>query len=202
MGRLLAAAALLALVFPVRADAEWHFSPSIGVTFAKGTNLLDLPRATERRHRGFGATVSWLGDGILGAEAIVFLTPSFFEGSPVAERDLDGANRTLSLSGNLVLTTPRLWTEYSLRPFVSGGVGLLHARQSDDPVFPLREDFSAFNVGAGAIGFLSDRTGVRFEMRYHGTLRRHELAPALTRDGRPVYLRYMTASIGFVIRAR
>jgi hypothetical protein len=107
--------------------------------------------------------------------------------------------------GNVVLTTPRLWTEYSLRPFVSGGVGLLHALAQDSGGIELPDvDTSLWgiNVGAGAIGFLSDRTGIRFEMRYYDTLKRPEVPPLTTDLGEPARLRYFTASVGLVFRRR
>jgi hypothetical protein len=190
--------ALLGVVLPGRAEAEWHFAPSIGITFAKGSNFFDLGGVMERRNRNLGITVSRLGEGIFGVEGIVVWTPSFFEGQPVTDRDVSDSNRALTMMGNVVLTTPRLWTEYSLRPFVSGGLGLMHLR-GDELFFGLSEDFSGFNIGGGAIGFLSDRTGVRFEMRYYGTLGRKDVDPLLTL-GERLHLRYFTASIGFVIR--
>lgn len=199
MRKALVLCALLGVVLPGRAAAEWHFTPAIGVTFAKGSNLFtDFGGAKERSNRAFSFTVSRLGEGIVGVESVVAWTPSFFEGLPVVDFEQDGPNRALTIMGNVVLTTPRLWTEYSLRPFVSGGIGLMHLR-GDELFFSLAEDFSAFNIGAGAIGFLSDRTGVRFEMRYYGTLGRKEVDPLLT-VGERLHLRYMTASIGFVIR--
>jgi hypothetical protein len=200
MRKALVLCALLGVVLPGRAEAEWHFTPSMGVTFAKGTNFTDLWGFSERRDRTFGMTVSRLGEGILGFEGVVGLTPNFFEIEVPDGRQLDEATRVVTLMGNVVLTTPRLWTEYSLRPFVSGGLGLLHARGQSDPFFPFAADFGGFNLGAGAIGFLSDRTGIRFEMRYFGNLRNKEVSAELTEDGRPAHLRYMTASIGVVIR--
>jgi hypothetical protein len=191
---------LLGLLLPGRAAAEWHFSPSLGITFAKEANFfLDPDRAMERRNRNVGVTVSRLGAGIFGVEGSVTWTPSFFEGQSVVEREQDSSNRAVTMMANVVLTTPRLWTEYSLRPFVSGGLGLMHLRGAE-LVFPLSADFTGFNIGVGAIGFLSDRTGVRFETRYYSTLGRKDVDPLITDDAGPFHLRYMTASIGVVIR--
>jgi hypothetical protein len=199
MPRALIICALLALALPGRAEAEWHFSPSIGVTFAKGSNVFtDFSEAMEGNNRTFGFTVSRLGEGIVGFEGIVAFTRGFF-GDAVVALDPDGSNRALTMMGNVVLTTPRLWTEYSLRPFVSGGIGLMHLRNTEF-LFPVAEDFSGFNVGAGAIGFLSDRTGVRFEARYYSTMGRKEVGDPLLTLGERLHLRYMTASIGVVIR--
>lgn len=171
----------------------------IGVSFGKGTNLLDLDEGRERSHRNFGVTVSRLGGGILGFEGGLVLTPRFFQNLDPPRVE---SSRTLTLMGNVVLTTPRLWTEYSLRPFISGGVGMLDMLiQQDVEDSPGSVDASVWgvNVGAGAIGFLSDRTGVRFEARYFSTLGRKDLGLA-TVDVSPARLHYFTASIGLVIR--
>jgi hypothetical protein len=200
MRRAVVICALLCVVLPAPAAAEWHFSPSIGITFAKEANFFFETEAMERNNRNFGITVSRFGEGILGFEGSVTWTPTFFEGQSVFGVDPDTSKRALTIMGNVVLTTPRLWTEYSLRPFVSGGIGLMHLRGEDELIFPLSGDFSGFNIGAGAIGFLSDRTGVRFEARYFSTLGGKDVGPLLTRDAAPLHLRYMTASIGVVIR--
>lgn len=175
----------------------------LGLTFKGNTNFIDWELATDKRHRSFGGAVSRLGSGIIGAEGLVTSTPGFFQGKEPLSSALDfvDISRSVALMGNVVLTTPRLWTEYSLRPFLSGGAGLLHVR-ADNPTVnpqPVNATIPGFNVGGGAIGFLSDRTGVRFEMRYYGTLGRPEL-PEMTRDAGPARLRYVTASIGLVIR--
>ena len=57
------------------------------------------------------------------------------------------------------------WNQYGLRPYVSGGLGLLHAFHNDAE-FPAQGNVLGYNVGGGAVGFLSDRVGVRFDLRY------------------------------------
>ena len=100
--------------------------------------------------------------------------------------------------GNVLMTTPRRWTEYSLRPFLSGGFGLVHVLNTDvAKVFPFDSNLPAFNIGGGAIGFLSKRTGLRFDLRYYSNLARSDEGPVAV--GR-VHIRYMTASVGVVLR--
>jgi hypothetical protein len=108
--------------------------------------------------------------------------------------------------GNVVLTTPRLWTEFSLRPYVSGGVGVMSATVTQletaaGPVIaPIRMNEGGYNVGAGAIGFFTERTGVRFDFRYYSTFRRS--GDLFSTESETSYLRYMTASVGIVWRRR
>ena len=74
--------------------------------------------------------------------------------------------------GNVVLTTPRSWNPYGLRPFVSGGIGLLHATATDALEFsPVNTNLLGYNVGGGAVGFLNDRVGLRFDLRYFRNLK-------------------------------
>jgi hypothetical protein len=69
-----------------------------------------------------------------------------------------------------------------------GGLGLVHSGITyDSDVFPPVDDNSlGLNVGAGAMGFLSRRAGVRFELRHFRTFEREvnpargELAPRLS----------------------
>ena len=64
-------------------------------------------------------------------------------------------------------------------------------------VFPLDRNVPGFNIGGGAIGFLSKNTGLRFDFRYYSSFTRYD--EAATFDG-PLHIRYMTASVGLVLR--
>jgi hypothetical protein len=192
------------------ARAEWHFTPTFGFTFGGSTTIIDLQQGADKKHLNFGGIVSHFGDGVIGVEGIVIYTRHFFEfdgpRDPAAPAPVPIAKSyTLSASGNVVLTVPKRWTEYFLRPYVSGGFGLLRAVSIDQAsgsasVFPLTVNMPAFTIGGGAIGFFSQGTGFRVDVRYHGGLRRDPgknledvIAPEL-------HLHYMTAEIGLVIR--
>ena len=101
--------------------------------------------------------------------------------------------------GNVVLTTPRSWNEYGLRPFVSGGIGLLHASTATDAldVLPVNTNLLGYNVGGGAVGFLNDRVGLRFDLRYFSNLKpSDDTENAIGR----VHLSYWTGSVGVVLK--
>jgi len=177
----------------------------IGVTFAGRTTLIDPQMAASKLHVNLGGALSLLGAGVFGVETIVTITPGYFQtdrtplDSAVARVEID-RSRTVSWMANAVLTTPRRWTEYGLRPFVSAGFGVLHASQTpqaEDRGFPVRASMAGFNLGGGAIGFLTKRTGVRFDLRYSSTLRGTE--QGLMAIG-PARLHYFTGSVGLVIR--
>jgi hypothetical protein len=193
------------LTVPRGAAAEWHITPMIGVTFAGRTTLIDPQLAASKRHVNLGGALSLFGAGVFGAETIVTITPRFFQtdrtplDSAVGRVEID-SSRTVSWMANAVLTTPRRWTEYSLRPFVSAGLGVLHASETpraDDRGLPVSATMAGFNVGGGAIGFLTKRTGVRFDLRYSSTLRGTD--QGLMAIG-PARLHYLSASVGLVMR--
>jgi outer membrane protein with beta-barrel domain len=196
----LAAGVLLALTFPSVAAAEWHFVPNIGWTFQADTSFLDLDQGTSKVHWTFGGTVTLVGSGIFGVEGVIDWTPGFFTNEDVAEPARNvSKSHALALMGNAVLTTPRNWTEYGLRPFLSGGFGMLgFSRTEVNNVFPDERNFPAFNIGGGAIGFLSKRTGVRFDLRYYSNL--GEPTAASESCIGTCHLRYMTFTAGVVIR--
>jgi hypothetical protein len=198
--RSLAAGVLLALTFPSVAAAEWHFVPNIGWTFQADTSFLDLDQGTSKVHWTFGGTVTLVGSGILGVEGMIDWTPGFFTNEDVAEAARNvSKSHALALMGNAVLTTPRNWTEYGLRPFLSGGFGMLgFSRTEVNNVFPDERNFPAFNIGGGAIGFLSKRTGLRFDLRYYSNL--GEPTAASESCIGTCHLRYMTLTAGVVIR--
>jgi hypothetical protein len=198
------AALLLALTFPsVATAAEWHFTPTFGWTFQADTNLLDPDEGTSKVHWNVGGSVALLGTGIFGVEGMIVWTPGFFTNDEILVHEpLVGKSHTFAFMGNAVLTTPRKWTEYGLRPFLSGGFGVLGVSFTDvHNVFTNSGNIPAFNIGGGAIGFLSKRTGVRFDLRYYNNLpRSEEDCPIQIAFGEGCHLRYMTASVGVVIR--
>jgi hypothetical protein len=192
--RVLALCCAWVITAPGIAAADWHFTPMAGMTFRANTNIVDLEDATSRVHSQFGGAVTLLGEGPFGVEGMFVQTHRFFQ----RDGTLVTHSRSFAVMGNAVLTTPRRWTEYSLRPFVSGGVGLMHVSMLDaSGLLPVRSDLGAFNVGGGAVGFLSSRTGLRFDLRYYSSL--HRIDQGAVAFGR-VHLSYLTASIGVVLR--
>jgi hypothetical protein len=165
-----AACALLVWLLPSTAVAEWHFMPWVGLKFATAGDFVDPDLALGQRKTSWGATVRMQGDGILGFEADFAFVPAFFQ----AERAVPNvtASGVTTLMGNVVLATPLRLTGDSLRPYLSGGAGLLRTRADTIPqnVYPeLNQNMLGFSLGGGAVGFLSERAGVRWDIRYFRT---------------------------------
>jgi hypothetical protein len=197
-----AAAAFCFYLFaaPMPAAAEWHITPMVGLTFAGKTTILDAEIATGKIHPHFGIGVTYLTSGIIGIEGLGVMTPGFFQ---TGDLSVVESSRSTALMANVMLTVPSRWAEYSLRPFVSGGLGLLRTTQTDTTGrLRITTNVTGYNIGGGAMGYFSKRTGVRFDLRYYSTL--HGVDERAADGGAvgigDVHLRYMTATVGVVIR--
>jgi hypothetical protein len=200
--RAAAIATLLLIVVcgsPREARAQYLFTPYIGGAFAGNTAFFTGLEQGTGSHLVFGGSAGWLSAGVLGIEADFAYTPGFFEGDVLGGSlgQFVVSSSALTLSGNVIVAVPQSFTGYSLRPYAVGGLGLIHSGVFYDEVLPTVDDNSlAFNVGGGAIGFLTPRTGVRFELRHFRTFDRevNELRGLLPR------LSFWRMTVGVVIR--
>jgi len=162
--RLAVAFLLLLWTPPAKAHADWLITPFLGTSFASETTFLTFEEGAGRKLT-LGASVSLLGDGILGLEADVGHTPRFFEGNDPLGLVLN--SRVTTVSGNVIVAAPLALTRESLRPYLVGGLGLMQARSEHVAgLFPVEEDLLGLSLGAGAIGFVTERTGLRFDVRH------------------------------------
>jgi hypothetical protein len=191
------AVAFLALLscWPATAAADWLITPFFGVTFGADTSFVDLEEATDRRKSTFGVAGAVLGEGIVGVEVEFARTPRFFErGSGAFVSD----SNVTTLMGSLVVTTPLSVTRESLRPYVVGGLGLMHAASDDlADIFTFESDVLGMSVGGGALGFFGDTVGVRLDLRYFRNVT--EGSGAGIEFG-PTRLRYWRGSVGLTLR--
>jgi hypothetical protein len=193
--KLLTISCIVSIVSVAPAYADWWFAPFFGYAFNGETTLATPEALGEIKVRwSVGGSVTLIGKGPIAVEGIFLVVPHFFEAGNVGAV---ASSRAYSLMGNVVLTAPRSWNEYGLRPFVSGGLGLMHATQTTIPnVFPLNESLLGYNVGGGAVGFITDHTGLRFDLRYYSSLSRNDTSPAFG----PAQLRYWTGAVGVVLK--
>jgi len=178
-----------------QASIEWQIRPFAGVTFGGGTTLLDLESAAGHPHVVTGIGGALLGD-VIGVDADLGYAPGFFENGNL---HLVSRSSVITFTGNVVIGVPRHMTAYSLRPYVVGGFGLMHARTDDlQDLFPVRVTLPAVDVGGGATGFLSNRIGVNWELRYFRSVSGSVDPRAISLL--PEQLSFWRASMGLVVR--
>jgi opacity protein-like surface antigen len=158
---------------PSPASADWLFTPFIGTTFNAAANFNDAFEGGDEFERQFtyGASVGWMGAGIVGFEFDFGYSPNFFETAVTDDDDfefVDDSNVT-TLMANVIVGAPiGGQSGFGIRPFGVAGVGLIRTRLEDADDFFDEVDTNdfGFNVGAGLNIFFADNIGVRGDIRY------------------------------------
>lgn len=191
---LLAAAVFL---FAHEASADWVFTPFVGSGFGITTSQIILEPGTSKASQlTFGGSAAVLSQRILGAEVDFGYSPRFFERDNRAG-NITGSNAT-TLSGSIIAAVPLSVVRESLRPYIVGGMGLVHAAATDAfGAFAFNDNNLGINVGGGAIGLISPRTGFRFEIRQFRTVKTGVNALTGVESSR---LSFWRASVGVVLR--
>src|SRR5262245_17700847 len=120
MGRVGPIALGLLLLGGPAAAAEKQIRPFVGVSFGGSTTFI-LGTAIADKHAVLGMSAAWIGD-LVGVEGDVGWVPGVFEPQP---KQLVLGSGVTTVMGNVVITLPRKWTEYTLRPYVAAGAGLM-----------------------------------------------------------------------------
>ena len=189
---------ILSLVFvgacfhPATASADGFVSPYIGLRFASDTTFRG--QDADRNKVTFGTSVGLLTAGVIGVEADVGFVPGFFQSG------LRGSS-VMTLMGNVMVATPLGIAQYGLRPYFIGGVGLLHARVASTTLATDNSNLFGMNIGGGAIGPLTRRTSVRFDIRYFRNLSHDEESENfLDLAGNPANLDFWRGTVGLSFR--
>lgn len=142
-------------------EGHWLASGFVGTNFARDADEASFD---------FGGTLGYLWRGSIGLEFHANLSPDF---------KLEGARRALLLGtepwinsymGNAMFAAP-LGDEGQVKPYVSGGVGVLTLRSNAIITDGERNEFepddthAAMNVGAGLMGFRG-AVGFRGDVRF------------------------------------
>lgn len=153
-------AALALALSPATARADWLFTPNIGAGF--GGN------ADTGEHLTYGASIGWMGAGVLGWEADLSYTPEFFEGDDDDVDFFDTDSNVTTVMGNVLVGVPiGGQTGAGVRPYFVGGAGLMQSRVEDaDELFEIDNNDFGVNVGGGVMGFMTDNVGFRGDIRY------------------------------------
>jgi len=149
---MLIAALGFVLAAPTQARADWIFTPYLGANFAG---------ETEDTNVNFGGSLGYMGAGIVGFEVDFGYAPDFFE-----VPDISDANVTTFMA-NVIVGVPIGGMGEGVRPYASGGAGLLRTNIDDvDDFFDVTDNSFGINVGGGVMGFLTDNVGIRGDLRY------------------------------------
>ena len=155
--------ALLAMLVPATASADWLFTPNVGQGFGGS--------ASGREHLTYGAAIGWMGAGIFGWEADFAYSPEFFESDDDSFDAIDSSNVT-SFMANVIAGIPvGGQTGGGVRPYFAGGIGILQqAVQDADALFEVDNSEFGINLGGGVMGFATDHVGFRGDLRYFRAL--------------------------------
>jgi opacity protein-like surface antigen len=156
---------LLVLAAATPARAQGYIAPFIGWDFGgdAGTCPSLLNDCTEKKG-GYGLAIGALAGGIFGIEEDIGYAPNFF-----GESKSYGDNSVLSLMTNLVVAIPA----GPVRPYVSGGVGLLRTHVSlslNSTSGADSENAWAYDLGGGVMFLFPHHLGMRGDYRYFKSL--------------------------------
>jgi opacity protein-like surface antigen len=168
LGLLVAGLTLIAT--PRQASADWLFTPFIGGNFGGDADFGrfdDFEDEFERRV-DFGGSLGWMGSGIVGFEVDFGWSPNYFENTVGPANFEFGDNYVATAMANVLVGIPvGGQTGGGIRPYASGGLGLIRTHLADDTASnDLTANNLGFDLGAGVHGFFSDNLGIRGDVRY------------------------------------
>lgn len=186
---------LLSPVAPASADI--FVSPFLGVKFNGGTNELDFNNDVGARDTKMAVGLSGVVvmDKGLGFELEIAHQPRFFERTV---NNLVTRSGVTTISGNVMLAAPISITRESLRPYIVGGLGWMHASANNGIGFlEFNNDFLGLSLGVGAVGFIGDVTGLRFDLRYLKSISSNDVSDV---SGESARVSFWRATVGVVFR--
>jgi opacity protein-like surface antigen len=159
---------MMSVAAPSKASADWLFTPFIGSTFGGDANFAGGGEqfATDiARNMTYGASIGWMAAGALGWELDFGYSPNFFQDDP--DFQFTGGGNVTTLMANVIVGAP-LW---GVRPYATGGAGLMRARVDDAGDFftNVNSNEWGYNLGGGIMAFPATNVGLRFEARYFRT---------------------------------
>ena len=163
---------------PQKASADWLFTPFVGLNWggtASFSDAADFEDEFEQKGN-FGASLAYMGGGIAGFEIDFGYSPNFFQNT-TGNGDFEfGDSNVTTLMANLTVGAPiGGQSGIGIRPYASGGVGIIKSRVDDaEQFFNVDSTDWGFNVGAGLAGFFTDNIGLRGDLRYFRSLQDNE----------------------------
>jgi hypothetical protein len=157
--------AMIIALTPAAASADWLLTPYLGGTFGGDADFGDFDDFEDEVEQRvtFGASLGWMGAGIIGAEVDFGYSPNFFENTVGNGNFEFGDSNVTTLMANLIVGAPfGGQSGPGLRPYAAGGVGLIRSQISGTSLFnELSSNDFGVNIGGGVVGFMSDSFGIR-----------------------------------------
>jgi opacity protein-like surface antigen len=151
-------ASLLLVMTAAPARADWLVTPFVGSAFGGDTTS---------QHVTYGA--AWMSHGIVGVEFDGSIAPDLHDEDDGVILGIADSNVTTAM-GSLVIGAP--FGEPGVRPYVVAGAGLIRSRVSDaGDIFDFDENSFGINIGGGLHVFVTDKIGIRGDLRYFRSLR-------------------------------
>jgi len=179
--------AVAAVLLPAPARADGYVTPWLGFSIAS---------QTDEGRRAFGATAGYMGAGVFGFEGEFGYSPDF-----VGPRTELGTDNAITAMGNFILGVPIGGTHGAgVRPFVSGGIGLMRTHIERDALADVSRTNNSFgyDIGAGMMGFFNQHVGLRGDVRYLRSLQDTDRGSGVDVD--PGRVGYWRVSAGATFR--
>lgn len=158
---------------PSTASADWVITPFVGWNFNGSADV--AAGSNPAVNNSFNHKVNWgvsaaqMGAGAVGWEVDFGYSPNFFNANPGTNPfEFTSGSNVTTLTGNLIVGVPVGGHGAQIRPYAVGGVGLIRTNVQDVGNFfdvTTKNDFG-FDLGAGAMGFITQNVGIRGDVRY------------------------------------
>jgi len=195
--RTLIMAALLCGLSPAAARADGLFIPFIGWNFG-GDAGGEFSDAVDASRLNWGASLAWMGGGVIGVEGDFGYSPDFF-----GKTDLGGSN-VFTGFGNVMLGIPFGGQKgFGVRPYGVVGIGVIHAEGQafETAGVDLNENKVGWDFGGGVLMFFTSHVGIRGDLRYFRTFEALDfLDLEIETQNGPGDLDFTRGSVGFVVR--
>ena len=153
-------AALMVILVPAAARAEWLFTPLIGTTFGADT--------FGQQDAMYTFALATVDEDLFGWEGEVSYAPDFFTG--VADTlGFPGSGNVASGMVDALIGAPfNAHGGITVRPYVTGGVGIMrmHVVSGQSDLFTSTTREFGWNLGLGAMTFFGSHLGLRGDLRY------------------------------------
>jgi hypothetical protein len=193
--RTLILAALFCSLSPGAARADGLFIPFIAWNFG-GEAGGEFGDAVDASRLNWGASLAWMGGGVVGFEGDFGYSPDFF-----GKTDL-GGSKVFTAFGNVLLGVPFGGQKgFGIRPYALAGIGVVYA---DGEAFELagqdlNENKVGWDFGGGVMLFFGTHAGLLGDIRYFRTFEALDILGIELENG-PGDLDFTRGSVGFVFR--